>query len=425
MNRIYSAQVAEPFTPTSAGQIGPDRALVAWSPNGDLAAVVSGCGGVAVFHADSPENVTVVRGNKHSRAQHVVWRPSLNKPPMLVVGDTLGTIFFWTTDSQETNKWFLADSFRGPSVSLAIGWNATSTAIATLLKHGGLAVWLVPDNPSSRQDRTLQSVEGRSGDDAIEPGCTNSIQYARCKDPLILESFSHPMRFGVVEAGYVDPYGFAVLTVNDMQPNKLSLWSVSTSKHPHPSFKVKFMAQTTVHTQAERCLSCAISPRGGLLYVIDDRRFITCWRLRYQRVAARTYWALECRAQIDTAADEAVLQKHIPPFSTSVSQNDTEALDNSQDGQVLAFDTSSDSYRLISSSSHGLFYWHGRKLEIIDGYHFENESPSLHQERVRHRNSYVGVRISPDGSSVLALRRNGCVHRFSLPNAESSVDARR
>lgn len=101
MRKLYDAQVVKPFAYSKARPSRLGYQTVAWCEGLDLIAVVSGCGGVAVFHADAPgENVPLV-SYKKAAARHVAWRPlrkddSMKKDdPLLLVADAVGRLTFW------------------------------------------------------------------------------------------------------------------------------------------------------------------------------------------------------------------------------------------------------------------------------------------------------------------------------------------
>ena len=88
MRHLYSANVARPLSHAAARPTRLGFSTAAWCEGEDLIAVVSGCGAVAVFHADAPGEVAMLVANSRAPARHVSWRRvTPEKPPLLAVAD--------------------------------------------------------------------------------------------------------------------------------------------------------------------------------------------------------------------------------------------------------------------------------------------------------------------------------------------------
>lgn len=426
MRRLYSARVARPLSSANTRPTRLGYATTAWCPYEDLIAVISGCGGVAVFHADSPGEVALLIGDKRSPARHIVWRNSPDKPLMLVVSDASGTISFWLSCDRRVNVWYLAESVQVPSVTVALGWNSTSTAVATVLAHGGLAVWLVPDHPSSHQSRS-QRVKPRDLDNrrTIEAKYANSIRSVACKNLKLTDLFGGQLRCGTVAAGYVDPNGVALVTVSVTQPKKLSVWSVSIFKQPSPSFEVRPLCDTAMDAQSGSCISCAAVPPSGMLFAIGDGGVIARWHLKQSRPSTDFSWTLQSTARIDRETEDAVARGEIPEYepTTHRQSSGSKGLEIIRRRKIYAFEISSDCKSLLTSSAYGLLRWNTEKLKVDGGFRIERGGRL--QRDLEHSSPYWGVCLSPTGSAAFALNGSGFVHAFSLitPIVRSNPEA--
>ena len=140
---LYRARIARPLGKPFARPNRLGYSTVAWCERHDLIAVVSGCGGVSVFHADSPGEYTMLVSQKQAPARHVVWRPAANgRRPVLVVVDAAGRITFWVSDYDRVNVWKVEYSVEVDASVVGIGWTKGGGAVAAVLSNGSLSVWL-------------------------------------------------------------------------------------------------------------------------------------------------------------------------------------------------------------------------------------------------------------------------------------------
>lgn len=415
MRKLYSARVARPLSTTNHRPTRLGFDTTAWCKYEDIIAVISGDGAVAVFHTDSPGEVALLVGFNRAPARHVCWRNTVDKPCMLVVADAAGRITFWVARDRRVNVWTAAASVDVASVAVAVGWNASCTALAAVLASGGLAVWSVPDLPAEPRRRQHSAYASKSRDRRSHPPEIKAgavIRELPCKNHKLADMFGGQLRCGTVAPGYVDPTSVAVVTVSAAQPKKLNVWQVSLSKTNNPSFEVRPLSSTEMHeADYGRCVACAAVPKSGMLFAIGDRGVVVRWFLKNSRPTGDTGWVQQATARIDEKAEKASATGLIAALPQSDNNNVnaiTRGLQVSKKRKVYAFQVSSDCKTLVTSTSAGLLVWDTDKLEIVSGHTL---TPSMNGTP---GSSYWGLCISPGGAAVMALNGQGRVDALSL-----------
>ncbi|PXF41133.1 hypothetical protein BWQ96_09165 [Gracilariopsis chorda] len=167
MKKLYSAAVARPLSASTSTPTRLGFATTAWCPFEDLIAVISGDGAVAVFHADSPGETSILVAAKRAPARHLLWRNAPDKHCMLVVADAAARLTFWIARDFRVNVWVAVATLELPCAVSALSWNSNSTALAAVLAQGDVRVWLVPDIPADK--RLSQPPNSRGGNVLMSP----------------------------------------------------------------------------------------------------------------------------------------------------------------------------------------------------------------------------------------------------------------
>lgn len=413
MRKLYSAKVARPIASYNTRPTRLGFGTTAWCPYEDLIAVISGCGAVAVFHADSPGEVSLLVGSKRSPARHVVWRNSSDKPLMLVVADAAGRITFWVSRDRRVNVWSVAADVDVLSVVIGIGWNKSSTTLAAILALGELAVFHVPDYPA--HDRLLQRDKMRdpSANRPPDTKYANVIRQLSSTNQKLSELFGGHLRCATVAPGEVEPTSVALVTVSVALPNRLSVWNLSISKSS-PVFDVRPIASTVMPPpDSGTCVACAAIPKSGMLFAIGNCGVIARWHLRQSRSNIESGWQLQAQTRVDRELHEAVNRGLVPksnlPPPTDANSRSLEA---SRAKKVYSFEISSDCKSATTSTSAGLLFWDTEKLKIVAGHRVDHPlRPGLTLDTP---SPYWGLCVSPTGASVFALNGRGYVDAFSL-----------
>lgn len=325
MKKLYSATVARPLSASTSTPTRLGFATTAWCPFEDLIAVISGDGAVAVFHADSPGETSILVAAKRAPARHLLWRNAPDKHCMLVVADAAARLTFWIARDFRVNVWVAVATLDLPCAVSALSWNANSTALAAVLAQGDVRVWLVPDIPADKRLAQQPHSRGRhrSYVPELRPGAT-ILPVAYAKNQKIPELLGGQLRCATVAPGHQEPTGVVIVTVSSAHPTRLTVWTLSISKTAqNPTFELRLMSTTDLNQREHgNCVACLTFPIRGMLFAIGDRGVLIRWHFQSSRPPGESPWSIKGMAYIETATTHAITSGILPPpTSTSADLN--------------------------------------------------------------------------------------------------------
>lgn len=352
---------------------------------------------------------------------------------MLVVADAAGRISFWLSHDRRVNVWNIAAQVDVPCAILSIGWDFHSTSLAAVLSNGSLEVMQVPEYPAKlvdyhQLDRRNQRSKCRDSNarrptDPKYPA--NVIRFIPCANENVTDLLRGPLRCATVAPAYVDPTSVALITVNVEQPTRLSVWILEFSSD---AYRVSQMSDAEMQpAETGSCVACAVVPKSGMLFALGDRGVIERWFLRAKK-GSDAGWLRKVEARIDIETEDAVQRGIIPKSNIPLPTDATaRGLEESRRRKVYAFEISSDSKCMLTSSSAGLLVWETEKLKVVAGYRVDH--PVRPRTEDENQSPFWGLCVSPTGAALFALNGRGRVDAFSLlgpimsPNPETPSPA--